>query len=643
MTAIFQGTDPTPLPSRHARWRPPRWLRRVWQGVVLGLALGVLTVTALVRMGFPRPVVRWVLAPVNAGDYFGQVQRLSLDWRGGLVASDVRMYRKGIVGPPFLEAREVRVLFNVLHPGQTGWGRIKSVTLREGAVRPVLMPPGISAGSLGAGTLVKAGRRVSLVLSLERFDVLGVWVEGITGSIRLDDQGGQARGLSGTVGREGQRGRIGGDCSWTWKGAAQGRLATSFDPHVVMPLCRALDARETRRFLEWFSFPAVPPSCDIVFNSTPGEAGELHVKGRFQAANFAYRGAGIAFANVEGAYDGFPGGRWLSLNPLVLVVGGRNVSGNVAVEFEARQASFEVVSSIDVPTLARIAGVGEGGLWESFRFGQGTRIYAKGTVGYEDPESSDMEASVEGPEIGVGRFIADECSFKFMMKGSTNLLADVRGKMGGGSFAGAAAFMPGAGRDDPTRYELKGELFRVDCQRLNNLLNTNSTLAAEGRLYGVLELSGAMGPGQGATAVGQGNVSLRHGLVFRLPLFGGMTDLLTKAIPGLDFALRQTDVRIPFEVLEGRIVSRDIQIEGEVLSLTAKGQCTLDGRLDVDVQVRPLKDGTVTGQALRALTYPLSRLFEFRLEGTIDKPRWSLFNLSRDGRRTAQPGKDGRP
>jgi hypothetical protein len=121
---------------------------------------------------------------------------------------------------------------------------------------------------------------------------------------------------------------------------------------------------------------------------------------------------------------------------------------------------------------------------------------------------------------------------------------------------------------------------------------------------------------------------MRRGVVFRLPLFGGMTDALTKAVPGLDFALKQTDVHTPFEIRNGRISSQDVQIEGDVLSLTAKGDYRMeDGALAFDVQVRPMKDKTLLGQAMRALAYPISRLFEFRLEGTLDRPRWSVFNL----------------
>jgi hypothetical protein len=112
-------------------------------------------------------------------------------------------------------------------------------------------------------------------------------------------------------------------------------------------------------------------------------------------------------------------------------------------------------------------------------------------------------------------------------------------------------------------------------------------------------------------------------------LFGGFTTSLARVVPGVDFATRQTDARAPFMVHDGRIWAQDVQIEGDVLSLTGRGSVAFDGGLDFDVQVRPLKDKTLVGTAMRALAYPISKLFEFRLQGKVDEPRWSTTVFTR--------------
>lgn len=600
-----------------------RWGRRL---AAAALAILLIALAGLTWIGVPDFLTRRLVAHVNRGAFFCQVSGVTLDWRAGLVTRDVRIYRKGALGPPFLEARTASFW---LHP--FAWrsgdpGCIKSVVLERGVLRPSIVS---ATGRLVPGD----GATWDMALRLQQFDVCGTWIEHLDGVLRADQTGGTISRLAGVVGREAQAGAVHGTVSWTWERGLHGQFETAFDPHALVPLCRTFGLTSIRRTLEWFSFASGPPDAELSVMVRAGDPAQVTVKGHVQASDFAYRGAGIAFANVELAYASTGTGR-LSLNPLMLVIGGRNVSGRVEIELGGGRIDFETLSTADIPTLARIAGYEGGGLLDTCRFGRGTRVYAKGVVRPDAPEASDVEAYVEGSNLGIGSMVADECSFRFNQKGTTNLLSDIRGKIGGGSFTGSAVLTPVGPVEVPgMRYQVKGEVINVDFQRLRSLWSTNSAGRVDGKLYGSVELSGRTGPNPLASLVGQGYLNMRRGFVFRLPLFGGMTDALASALPGLDIALRQTDVSVPFEILNGRLISDDAQVEGDVLSLSAHGYCRLaDGQLAVDVQVRPLKEKGLLGQTVRALTYPVSRLFEFRLDGTIDEPRWRLFNLRRDRR-----------
>jgi hypothetical protein len=48
----------------------------------------------------------------------------------------------------------------------------------------------------------------------------------------------------------------------------------------------------------------------------------------------------------------------------------------------------------------------------------------------------------------------------------------------------------------------------------------------------------------------------------------------------------------------------------------------------VAVQVKLLKDDPLIAKVVRLITWPLSKLFEFRLTGTLDAPRWYPVNFS---------------
>jgi hypothetical protein len=118
--------------------------------------------------------------------------------------------------------------------------------------------------------------------------------------------------------------------------------------------------------------------------------------------------------------------------------------------------------------------------------------------------------------------------------------------------------------------------------------------------------------------------------VFLFPLFGGLSRYLAGIVPGLDFVLRQTDLKTDFTIADGVVRMDRVLIEGDVFSLLGKGHYDLRDELDFDVQVALMKEHTLVAKVLRALTYPISKLFEFRLRGSLDDPRWYPVNFSTD-------------
>ena len=129
---------------------------------------------------------------------------------------------------------------------------------------------------------------------------------------------------------------------------------------------------------------------------------------------------------------------------------------------------------------------------------------------------------------------------------------------------------------------------------------------------------------------GAGRLEIREGRVFLMPLFGGFSRFMTRIIPGLDFVLRQSDVRSDFRIVNGRIESDKIVVEGGVLSLRGNGSYVMGGNLDFNVQVKLMKENSLVAKLVRVLTYPISKLFEFRVRGSLEEPTWYPVNFSLD-------------
>jgi hypothetical protein len=134
-----------------------------------------------------------------------------------------------------------------------------------------------------------------------------------------------------------------------------------------------------------------------------------------------------------------------------------------------------------------------------------------------------------------------------------------------------------------------------------------------------------------------------------LPIFGGLTAFLSKVVPGVDFVLGQNDFSADFELRDRSILSEHVAVEGGVFSLQGKGVCGFDGNLNYAVQVKLMREHPLFAKLIRLITWPLSKLFEFRLSGTVAKPEWYPINFSREllenlglkGERPPTPPADG--
>ena len=592
--------------------------------LVLGVAAALL-VFGLVHSGLPDGLTRRIVAQLNTGDYAVELDRITLDLPAGVAASAVRVYRKGVVAPPVFEAESVRL---GVDPLVWRWGAgtwFRDVDIRRGTIRRP-EAPGPKAMPGGAGGSAAASRPpLSVTCRLHDVEVFGVWVEHGSADVHWDSRTLRVTEFAATIGRDGGRGTVAGGFTLTgdeWRA----RVTLAVDPHVLLPAMRVFGVGQSRVY-EWFSFPSTPPTCELTIERKAGSAPSLQVRGRLQATQFAYRGTAIGFGTLSGAYAWSSAAETLALSPVVLVVGGRNISGTLGVDLTAETVQVEAVSLADIPALARLAGIREGSFLDAFQFGRDTRVYVKGRIAYGAVDTSDAEIQVDSPSVVCRGLTAEDCAFKVRMAGSTNILQDLRGRIAGGSFTANGVFTAGARESTNADYQVKAEVLHADVRQLLSAFNTNAPAQIDGRVYGNIELAGRAGAGQGATAVGQGYLNIKRGTLYRIPLFGGFTEAMARVVPGVDFVTRQTDVRAPFEVSGGWIRSRDIQIEGDVLSHTGRGSASLDGKLDVDVQVRPMKDKTLIGTAARVIASPFSKLFEFHLQGTVDAPRWSSSTL----------------
>ena len=150
----------------------------------------------------------------------------------------------------------------------------------------------------------------------------------------------------------------------------------------------------------------------------------------------------------------------------------------------------------------------------------------------------------------------------------------------------------------------------------------------KGMLSGRVDLSGDFKEDFRTRLHGEGRVAIEQGQLFRVPLFGGLSRILSKIVPGFGYT-SQTAFDARYTIAENAIRFDPIELQGDVLSVSGAIQVGFDQRLSGTVRVKLLREGLLA-ELIQGLTWPVSKLLEVRLTGTLKDPGWRPDNLPKE-------------
>ncbi len=128
---------------------------------------------------------------------------------------------------------------------------------------------------------------------------------------------------------------------------------------------------------------------------------------------------------------------------------------------------------------------------------------------------------------------------------------------------------------------------------------------------------------------GYGQASLRDGLIWDAPMFGILSPALNAINPGLGSS-RATDAAGKFTMTNGVIHSDDLEIHSTMMRLQYVGTVDLYENLNARATAQPLRDTWGVGSVISAALWPVSKLFEYKVTGTIADPKMQpLYDISK--------------
>lgn len=499
-------------------------------------------------------------------------------------------------------------------------GDMKRSRARALVTGGVVAAPGWSVGAWQSDLGFSDGR-VAATLLLKNPEFRGVRLEEVVCGASYDGGSPRLESLDAVFAGESGGGKAGVSCDFNLEDMSfTGSLATSFDPHAIIPALEHYRLPQTNVVRD-FEFRGAPPKFSAKFSGKLGDDSFFLMSGRASASNLVFRGAPADSVETDLTLSVSGDRGELNFSPMEAHRPEGAVRGELFFDFKEQSVYFQAKSSVSPHAAAAWIGPFLSVVVGHFRCEGPAIVTASGRAGFSDMSLNDMEILVDGRKIGFWKLDIEDCFALIRMLGDTVVIESVKGAFNEGSIEGSGeARTYRAGEN--MRHYFTAHVVDAAAGRVAQSLGMRDAEKYQGMLSIRLDIEGWTGPLWRQSLLGQGETFVKGGRVFQFPLLGGLSGILSRVIPGLDWLISQSDASADFTIENDRVYSDNVLMEGDVFALDGKGSCGFDGTLDFNVRVKFLRQHTFVAEILRTLMWPVSKILEVSLGGTVAEPRW---------------------
>jgi hypothetical protein len=380
-------------------------------------------------------------------------------------------------------------------------------------------------------------------------------------------------------------------------------------PEVAQPLL----STNLQPIFEWVQF-ASPPSLLVEAQGNLGRWESFQVAATVLATNVTVRGVAVDRVEAQATYAS---NVLTVVHPTAERPEGRGEADLVIADFNREVVLLtNAHGRMDPLAIGTIIGPHVLKIIQPYQFAQAPLARVEGVIPMRGNARSDLHIEVEGGPFSWWRFhltnVAATVHWHEQTVTITNMVgAFYQGRLVGNLFLD---FAP-TNRTDLT---LTASISDVQFSQFMRDISDH-TNSMEGRFSGHLVVTQADLEDWGSWN-GYGNVDLRDGLIWDIPAFGILSDVLNKVAPGLGSA-RANRGSGSFVITNSVIRSEDLQILAKSFNLHYAGTVDFDYRLNALVEAEVLREAWIVGPAVSTLFKPLTKLFEFKVSGTLSDPK----------------------
>jgi hypothetical protein len=392
----------------------------------------------------------------------------------------------------------------------------------------------------------------------------------------------------------------------------------TFDPEALRPF---LTTSNAVRGLDHFTFTE-PLALAVDVGGRLYDYDSIGASGRVALTNFTIRGQSVDNVASDLGYTN----RVLEFFRPRLWHGPQTMTADkITLDFNTRRMTFtNGFSTADPKLVTHAIGSKTGRAMDPYQFLQPPTVRVNGCLplremnGPRDTEGVDLRFDiVGGAPFQWLKLRSPDITGTIHWLGGVLILTNVQAAFYGGAGSGQACFdfrAPHEGAD----YDFSVTVTNVDLHALAADVSS-PTNHLEGLLAGRLVVTDADSRDWRAWD-GFGHANLHDGLLWDIPIFGILSPVLNTFSSGLGNS-RATDASAKFSMTNGVIYSDSLEIRSTMMRLEYMGAVDLSQNVNARVTARLLRNTWVVGPLVSTVLWPVSKLFEYKITGTLKNPK----------------------
>ena len=386
-------------------------------------------------------------------------------------------------------------------------------------------------------------------------------------------------------------------------------IDSTVDVRALRPLLEA----EEQKGLDYFTFTQ-PPSLEAEIRGNWHDLERIGLKGRAELTNFTFRGETASALQTAFQYTN----RFLQIIAPRLQRGTQQLTADgLGADFLAQKIYVtNGFSTAEPMVIARAIGPHIVRAVEPYQFKQPPVAHVHGTIPMHGEDDADLHFDLAGGPFEWWRFRVPEIRGHVHWLGQQLTLSNVQVAFYGGQAAGSAHFDFHPRERTDYQFAVAATNALLHPLAADLFLQTNRL---EGKLSGTLVIKNANTTDMQSWN-GYGDLNLRDGLIWELPIFGIFSDVLNGMVPGLGSS-RASAGTCTFVITNGIVRSDDVDIRSTGMRLQYRGMLDFQGQVNARVEAGLLRDMWLVGPVVSTVLWPVTKVFEYKVTGTLGDPK----------------------